>query len=728
MSLTRAQADQLVVLGTLDRGLHETRPLRTGQKLATGFTELDHYFRGGLLPGKLIFIGGGPEGGKAQPISAKVLTPTGWVRMGDLRVGDLVIGLDGRPHKVLGVYEQGVKRIYRVETNDGAATRCCDDHLWSTTTRNDRRKHRGASARALKDIRRTLHRSDGGLNHALPYVAPVQFARPAGDIPIDPWLLGVWLGDGGFSGSCAKFHNPEPDLRRRFRRALPIEDMAVRDDKISLRVRRIKRNNRPSTLSRQLGSLGLRGKLSHERFVPGIFLHASVLDRLHLLQGLLDTDGYVPTRGRRVEYVTTSPRLRDDVAFLVRSLGGDVHWIERRGAYKKQDGTRVVCRVFYRMWLRLPDAYLCPVSSQKHLARWRSGYNRKGLRLIKKITPAGREHCRCIQIDHANGLYVTDDFLVTHNTATALAMTLELARQGCVIGWLANDAGLGDLFERIALAAGVDVDVFRAGDATAEQQVQQFCQASLPHLFAYEEADVTVVCEAMKLYAPESPRVLVLDQMTIEAQAEVTSGRGPNGYEKLAAYAHELKQATRETATIVIALAQVSMTGELWGGVVQQHRPDVVLRLATSVGHDGLIDSMGIEIQKNRIGNRKGKLHFAWDKERNLPLDRLLGTPAPSAQRGPNPLFVQRAAERDAKVWDVLMAIAQRHNGILPGARRLREEVRAELKALGHGGAQNHAIDRLTHRLITEGYAQFAAAEPEPTPPDGTDEAPPPTA
>ncbi|GIW56685.1 MAG: hypothetical protein KatS3mg082_3089 [Nitrospiraceae bacterium] len=81
----------------------------------------------------------GTEGiGKAQPLTAKVLTPTGFVEMGQLRVGDQVIGSDGRPCLILGVYPQGVKEVFRVTFRDGSTTECCDDHLWFTTTESER--------------------------------------------------------------------------------------------------------------------------------------------------------------------------------------------------------------------------------------------------------------------------------------------------------------------------------------------------------------------------------------------------------------------------------------------------------------------------------------------------------------------------------------------------------------------------------------------------------------
>src|SRR3954462_8524116 len=125
--------------------------------------------------------------GRAQPLTAKVLTPDGWRRIGDLTVGDLVVASDGLPTPVLGVYPQGRKEIYRVTTQDGGSTLACGEHLWTVRTPDDRRPSRGVqTADMLSDLRR-----GPGHRYELPLVEPVELVGR--DVPIEPYALGLLL-------------------------------------------------------------------------------------------------------------------------------------------------------------------------------------------------------------------------------------------------------------------------------------------------------------------------------------------------------------------------------------------------------------------------------------------------------------------------------------------------------------------------------------------------------
>src|SRR5205085_11253429 len=113
--------------------------------------------------------------GKAQPLDAKVLTPAGWKQMGEVQVGDTVVNTQGRTSRVIAVYPQGEKDIYRVEFSDGAVTECCDDHLWYVNT--PLRKWQGYAGRVvpLRELRRRLVNSSGNRLHFIPLVQPVEF-------------------------------------------------------------------------------------------------------------------------------------------------------------------------------------------------------------------------------------------------------------------------------------------------------------------------------------------------------------------------------------------------------------------------------------------------------------------------------------------------------------------------------------------------------------------------
>ncbi len=349
--------------------------------------------------------------GKAQPLDAKVLTPSGFVNMGDLTVGDEVIGSDGQAHHVIGVYPQGEKEVYRVTFRDGSITRCCDDHLWFTQTCRERQAGLSGAVRTLRDIRKTL-RYGTHFNHAVPRVRPVRFSALGNRLPVEPWLLGIYLGDGSSSGNVI-ITNPERDLQEKVAASLDESDTSTSVGAVSVRVKARRKTASRSILKVALEELGLDGLESHEKYVPSLYLHGTPEQRLALLQGLMDSDGYVTNPGA-VEFCTASRRLADDVCFLIRSLGGSAKLVYKPRPTFTYRGERRVGRPAHRVFASFP-ADVVPVSSEKHLRKWSTP--RWAIRhTIRRVEPEGRMPCQCIRIDAPDALYVTDDFILTHNS------------------------------------------------------------------------------------------------------------------------------------------------------------------------------------------------------------------------------------------------------------------------------------------------------------------------
>ena len=402
-----------------------TKAAESGSRILgipTGYDRLDAK-TAGLNEGDLIIVAARPGMGKALTEDSKVLTPTGWRLIGTLRVGDVVIGADGKPHTVIGVFDQGEKEVFRVTMDDGGSVECCDEHLWLTRTRPDRRARRAGSVKSTAEIRKSLSRArSGGLNHSIPFMSAAELqALGSGLLPLHPYLLGLYLGDGTSRGSCAAFDNPEADIRARITGLLPAGDTVTADpDGLHLRVRREKYNREMSTTKLMLRELGLDGLCSWQRFIPELYLRASITDRVALLQGLCDTDGHVVDSGTMVEFSTTSPQMVAGIRYLVGTLGGVTTITEAMGHYVDNSGARIPTRTAYRVWISFPAGGLVPVSSKKHLARWKAGPRRITERFIKSIEPTGRKRCLCIAVDAPDHLYVTDDFIVTHNTSFVL--------------------------------------------------------------------------------------------------------------------------------------------------------------------------------------------------------------------------------------------------------------------------------------------------------------------
>jgi phosphate starvation-inducible PhoH-like protein len=374
--------------------------------------------------------------GRAQPLHTPVLTPEGFRPIGQLRVGDLVVGSSGFPTPVLGVYPQGRKQVYRVTTQDGASTLACGEHLWFVTTPHD--DLRGEAGRVIQTsdmIGRV--RSAHDRQFELPLVGSVEF--PAREVPLDAYALGLLLGDSCMPTSMtATCTTGDPELAAVPESALPDIELLRKGDIESV-LREVYGGRGglrvADPVTTVLRDLGLAGTRSSTTFVPEEYLRNSSAVRLAVLQGLLDTEGgRVRQRGRacRVQFTTPSGRLRDDVVFLVRSLGGLASWHVREADGRAPGGMADEPVAFshdvYVLDIRLPaDVGPFRLARKREIYDAASGGGRP-MRFVDSVRPAGEAECVCISVAAEDSLYVTEDFLVTHNTLNDAFIILDEAQ------------------------------------------------------------------------------------------------------------------------------------------------------------------------------------------------------------------------------------------------------------------------------------------------------------
>lgn len=354
--------------------------------------------------GELIIIAAAPSMGKEQSINSKVLTPSGWNKLGNIKVGDVVCTPDGKNDKVIGVFPQGIKPLYRIIMQDGSETLAGLEHLWLTQTRNEKKKGVN-SVKTTKQIIETL--KEGKINkrnnHFIQFVKPIEFDYK--EIKINPWLLGAYLGD-GYNG--VMFSNTEKDIVNKFESLI--------DTKLT------QRNSNDFYIHKgeflkSLNDYKLTKCRSQEKFIPKDYINNSIEVRLELLRGLLDTDGYIDEKTATIEYSTTSPFLKEQVKEIVMSLGGRCTISERNGVYSKND-EKIITQINYRLRISFHNDII-PVSSKKHLSKYK-GPNKYNLRAIQDIVYSHDEEAVCIMLSKKPNLYITDDYIVTHNTAFAL--------------------------------------------------------------------------------------------------------------------------------------------------------------------------------------------------------------------------------------------------------------------------------------------------------------------
>jgi len=374
--------------------------------------------------------------GRAQPLFSQVLTPSGFWPIGSLRIGDLVVGSDGLPTPVIGVYPQGRKEVVRVHTQDGASTVCCLEHLWHVSTPCDRR--RGKPGRVV-ETRQMVGRLRAAHQHRfeLPLMsAPVEFEPRA--VPIDPYALGLLLGDGCLVATTTPtFSTADPELPLALDDALPGNELRPKAG-VDYTLRHMHGHRggviTANPVTAALRELGLAGTRSDTKFIPEGYLHNDSTVRVAVLQGLLDSDGGpVAQRDRtcRIQYTTCSERLRDDIIYLIRSLGG-IAYSRCRVAAGRAPGLARGRLVAHRhdafiLDVRLPSG-LAPFRLQRKRDRYELDGGGRPMRFVHEIEPAGEAETVCIQVAAADSLYVTDDFLVTHNTLNDSFIILDEAQ------------------------------------------------------------------------------------------------------------------------------------------------------------------------------------------------------------------------------------------------------------------------------------------------------------
>jgi len=368
----------------------------------------------GLVEQHFVSAKSGTTTGKAQPLSEPVLTPDGFRLMEAIKEGSYVIDADGLPTKVLGVYPQGEQEIYEVQFSDGTSTRCTLDHLWLTQTFNER-KHKEKqvfSIKTLGQIKATLWRYDGQRNHVVPNNAPVEFA--AREVRVDPYVFGVLLGDGCFRNDNMALSTADEFILQEVSSRLP-SDCAIKH--ISAYDYRL------NGFTKYLRGYGCLDKLSCEKYIHDDYKYNSVAVRLEVIRGLMDADGTLDYRTGDSPYLcTTSSKLADDFAWLVRSVGGFAQIKKKKTAYTYKDDW-FGGRLAYYVYIVLPYG-ANPFKLPRKATVYRVPKKYTGKKFITKITSVGVEQCQCIAVESASELYLTKDFIVTHNTTCAATVAL----------------------------------------------------------------------------------------------------------------------------------------------------------------------------------------------------------------------------------------------------------------------------------------------------------------
>jgi len=360
------------------------------------------------------------QSGKALSLDTPILSEDGWTTMGDLQVGDRVFGPDGHLTTITATSSVFTGHdCYRLRFSDGQEIVADAEHRWTLWDA----QAKGMVTLTTEDLagmeRRFLHNGRSCWRHAVSVPAPLE--QPERELPLDPYLLGVWLGDGSSSKSeitSADWECVQPFLDAGYE----LGYTGVAGGKsITYGFR--------GGLYKNLCELGLikvSGRHEGRKHIPQKYLHASQKQRLALLQGMMDSDGHCTNHGE-VEFSTTLSEMADDVLFLVRSLGWKATLKEGRATLNGRD-----CGPKYRVcWTPYTD--LNPFRLERKASRvkappsqeWRRRRN-ASIKLVS-VQEVPTVPTKCIAVDNESHLYLAGRGLVpTHNTETVACVTIAL--------------------------------------------------------------------------------------------------------------------------------------------------------------------------------------------------------------------------------------------------------------------------------------------------------------
>lgn len=329
--------------------------------IPTGIGKLDEALEGGLAKGELGVIIGSSSFGKAQPLYSKIATPSGFVKMGDIKVGDKVIGTDGQAHNVVGVFPQGKRDVYRVRFSNGTECECDYEHLWTITTNKDSHE----KTITLREIHEKLE-EDSDLRVYIPKFEALEFEE--NDLIDEHYEFGFDLGK-------------------------EISEKAESD--------------------------------IFDSFEPCIF--DTFKHRCEILNGILDASGQQPSYGV-VRVFALNEQIANTLAMLVRSLGERADVVQS----KVVDRENGIYLSYYWVYIKVNNRKIklfSDSSKQKNLDYYYA--ERDELPYFTEIEKVGNTEAQCIMVDVPNHLYLTDDFIVTHNTSITTAMANYAATYKC---------------------------------------------------------------------------------------------------------------------------------------------------------------------------------------------------------------------------------------------------------------------------------------------------------
>ncbi|RZU33770.1 replicative DNA helicase [Blastococcus saxobsidens] len=601
----------------------------TARGVPTGIRDLDE-LTNGLQAGQMVVIAARPGVGKALALDTPVATPSGWTTMGELRVGDRVMGSDGRPTTVVAATDVMTDRpCYEVHFSDGSMIVADAHHQWLTDTRASRKSAQAArvgyngyrnqrtfaEVRTTEEIARTVRctTKDARLNHSVTNAAPLDL--PPADLPIPPYALGVWLGDG--TSAAAQFTSADPEIAVHIEAEGLVAQPTGADRRYSLRLparvstemRRcpmcgelfLPRTSQVQTCGktcggrlRASGGVGIQATCPDcggpssgltqcqgcrdeygtvtgllrvlgvlgDKHIPTSYLRASVAQRRALLAGLLDTDGTVAPSGV-VQFAVTNRRLAEDTRELIAGLGHRVRMTTKRVHGRSEESSTCYTLTFST------DDEVFRLERKKllHKERGARTSTARGVRFVTDVRPINSVPVRCIQVDAEDHLFLAGrSFIPTHNSTLGLdiarSATVKHGMPACIFSL---EMSKHEITMRLLSAeAKVPLHHMRAGTLSDEdwaKLARRMGEVADAPLYIDDSPNMTMMeirAKARRLKQRNDLKLIVIDYLQLMTSGKKVESR----QQEVSEFSRALKLLAKELEVPVIAMSQLNRGSE----------------------------------------------------------------------------------------------------------------------------------------------------------------------
>ena len=365
--------------------------------------------------------------GKAQPIDTVIPTPNGYKKLGDIKVGDYVYDRLGKPTKVLGVFPQGMKDVYTVELADGRKTQCNDEHLWSYYTSKG-----NLCTKTLREMIDSGIKNKNIYKYKIPTNNAIEYEEK--QYEVDPYIIGSFIGNGCCKekvltlssndveqvNMVAELLNTKPIKSTDKNYSWVFENNTEQYNKFGAKIKYMKTSN---ILPKEICCS------SFEKSIPTEYKYGSIEQRYKLLQGLFDTDGYIVNNSPRfsLSYCTTSKKLMEDIMEVLYSLGYSCSVKEdKRSLYRENIKNGHICYYINVLCDNDEKEKFFRLKRKKNIAIKAKKYNKNRNYNQISIVNVKKENYQsemvCIYVDNDEHLYLTNDYIVTHNTSSVKAL------------------------------------------------------------------------------------------------------------------------------------------------------------------------------------------------------------------------------------------------------------------------------------------------------------------